>query len=153
METFGLMMPFAAAILLYLTSPYLALQAKRILVGQIAESRVRTRSPTDPADTPYYLAEPAIEDYVEYAADFVQIASAALLPIVGAVFSLSQGVDPMFPLGFLTVVAVCSIGLVAWVASQDAAVYVSRKWFGYSVVSAVGMMTNAIGLVMVAALA
>jgi hypothetical protein len=149
-KTFGLIMPFAAAILLYLASPYLAQQAKRVLVGQIAESRVRSRPPEHPEDTPYYLAVPAIEDYVEYAADFVQVASAALLPIVGAVFSLTQGADPVLPLGFLTIVAVLSIALIAWVASQDAAVYVSRKWFGYSVVSVVGMLMNVIGLVMVA---
>lgn len=149
MKTFGLVMPFAAAILLYLVSPFLTRQAQRVLVGQIAESQVRSRPPDNPADTPYYLAVPAIEDYVEYVADLVQVAPAALLPIVGALFSLSQGGDPVFPLGFLTVVAVLSIGLIAWVGGQDAAVYVSRKWFGYSVVSLVGMLMNLAGLVVV----
>lgn len=153
MKTFGLVMPFAAAILMYLAAPFFAQQAKRVLIGQIAESRVRSRPPDNPADTPYYLAVPAIEDYVEYVADLVQGTSAMLLPIVGAVFSLSQGVDPLFPLGFLTVVAILSLGFIAWMSDQEASVYVSRKWLGYSVVSGIGILMNAVGLIMVFALA
>jgi hypothetical protein len=149
MRTLSLILPFMGAILLFLMAPLLAEQAKRILLGQIAESAKNSEAPPLPDSTPYYLGTPAIADYVDYISDFIQIGPAVLLPIVGSVFSISQGADPLFPLIFLALTAIFAICLSAWMITKTASDYVSVRWFGYSIVSLVGVTMNVFGIVMV----
>jgi hypothetical protein len=140
--------PFVAAILLYLASPLVIHQVLRVLSGQLADGERHVRN-LDPNSIPYYLTPSSISDYLEYAADVVQILPAILLPIVGALYALGNGVSAAAAVSFLVLVCILAFAVNAWVLGSSASDYASRKWHGYSVVTLMGVSINIVGLLMV----
>jgi hypothetical protein len=141
MHRFDLAAPFAAAILIYLIFPLLSRQVQSVVNGAISEGRVHA-GPIMEDNIPYYLAPPSIEDYVEYAMDAVQVFPTFLLPIVGSIYTFSNGVPREISVTILILVVVVMIAMSAWIMSQSPSNYVSRKWLGYSIITLFGVIVN-----------
>jgi len=137
--------PFVSAIAFLLVSPWLVAQVKTVVSGQIAEDALRLSVSEDMV----HLTHEEIDGYIEYAADAVQIFPLALLPVTGAVFAISSHVPNEIALGYLGVAVLVAIVAYAWVLSQPAGRYIGRSRFGYSVVTAIGIASNILGLVMI----
>src|ERR1022692_2241005 len=142
-----LVAPYSAAIFIYLLSPLLSGQVKASVTAAISLGH-RHGAPFSEATVPYYISEPVIGDYVEYAMDAVQIWPAVLLPIVGAVYGFTAGVPSPVALTFLVGACLVGAATVAWIQSKSPSDYVSRKWRGYSVVTCIGICLNVIGIVL-----
>ena len=140
--------PFIAAILFYLVTPLIVRQVQRALGGELAEGG-RHAPNSDPRSVPYYLTQSAISDYLEFAADAVQVIPAVLLPVVGAIYALGDGVPPVISVSFLVAVCVAAFALNAWMFGHSAADYASRKWYGYSVMTLTGVSINIVGLLII----
>jgi len=147
MHRLELCAPFFAAILFYLTSPLISQQVKRVVRSEISDGQLHVPN-FDSGTVPYYLTPSVISDYVEYAADAVQVIPSILLPIVGAIYALGNGVPPAASVTFLVSVCVLAFAINAWVMGRSAADYSSRKWHHYSVVTLAGMAINVIGVLM-----
>jgi hypothetical protein len=144
----GTALPFAAALALLLLSPLFTAKVKRLLAGQIATDSasydVRPSTPLPP-----HLTPEAIGDYVEYAADVVQIVPLTFLPIFGAIFAISSDISRIPALAVLGFTVIIAVAIDTWLASCSAADYVSRKRFGYSLVTGVAITSNAFSLAVV----
>jgi hypothetical protein len=137
--------PFVVAMMLYVVSPLLSRQVMKAVSGQISGGRAYVQSFAEGV-VPYYLTPESVSDYVEYALDAIQVFPGVLLPIIGAVFALTSGVPTAIALSFLIVTCIVALGVDAWILTQSAPDYVSRKWHGYSVMTLIGLSINAVGL-------
>jgi hypothetical protein len=97
-------------------------------------------------EVPDFLMPETIGLYVEYAADTAQAIPAVLLPIVGAVYGFSGGTPVPLAVTFLILAFIVAIAMLAWMVTALPAVYVSRKRFGYSTLTIVGIGLNLIGM-------
>jgi hypothetical protein len=140
--------PFIAAILFYLVTPLIARQVQRALRGELAEGG-RHAPNLDTHFIPYYLTQSAISDYLEFATDAVQVIPAVLLPVVGAIYALGNGVPPVISISFLVAVCLAAFALNAWMFGHSASDYASKKWYGYSVMTLTGVSINIIGLLII----
>lgn len=145
---FGAMAPTVAAVLLLLLSPLLNSKVKRIVIGQIAEAEtsfgVSSATPIPP-----HLSRGPLTDFVDYTADAAQVVPATFLPIVGAIFALSSDIERGAAVAALVVACLAALALDAYVLTQSAAVYVSRKRMGYSIVTACAIGANLLNLAIV----
>lgn len=148
MQRFDLVAPFAAAVLIYSIAPLLSKQVKSAVRSAISEGRLHVNMVTED-DIPYYLAPPTIEDYVEYAMDAVQVFPTCLLPIVGAVYAFGNGLPTEVSVSILILTMVAAIAMSAWIMSRSASDYVSRKMYGYSIISLLGVAINIAGILLV----
>jgi hypothetical protein len=137
--------PYAVAIALYLLSPLLSGLVKFAVSAAIDKGRVGQPDVND-AEIPYYLMPEMIGDYVEYAADAAQVFPALLLPIVGAVYGFSGGIPAPAAVTFLLVACLTAIAMTAWMLKLPPSDYVSRKWSGYSLLTAAGITLNLVGM-------
>lgn len=141
----GTALPIVAAIALLLLSPLLTAKVKRLLAGQIAmDSASHGVTPSTPL--PPHLTPTGIGDYVEYAADVIQIIPVTFLPISGAIFAISSGIPQMLAFAVLIFTVIVAVAMDTWLVSSSAADYVSRKRFGYSSVTIVAIASNGISL-------
>jgi len=141
----GTALPIAAGLALLLLSPLFTAKVKRLLAGQIAmdsESYAVNKS----TRLPPHLTPPGIGDYVEYAADVVQIVPLTFLPVFGAIFAISSDISQVLALAILGFTVIIAVAIDAWLASCSAVDYVSRKRFGYSPVIGVAIISNALSL-------
>jgi hypothetical protein len=146
----GTALPIAAALVLFLLSPLFTAKVKRLLAGQIAmDSASHGVTPATPI--PPHLTPASIGDYLEYAADVVQIIPFTFLPIFGAIFAISSDVPRVLALAVLGFTVIVAVTIDAWLIACSAADYVSRKRFGYSLVAAVAIASNALSLAAVLA--
>lgn len=143
--------PYVVAIALYLISPQLTGGVKFAVAAAINQGRVGVPDVSD-AEIPYYLTPDMIADYVEYAADAAQVLPAVLLPIVGAVYSFSSGIPAPVSVSFLLLACLAAIAMTIWLIKLPPSDYVSRKWSGYSVLSAAGIALNLVGMALALAL-
>lgn len=102
-------------------------------------------------DIPYYLTAKSIDDYIDFAVDAVQIFPVFLLPIVGAIYAFSTSTPAGLSVTLLLAAVVLAVGMNAWVTSSSPAEYVSRRWRGYSLITLIGILFNAVALVLVLA--
>lgn len=144
----GSVSPFAAAIALALISPLLNAKVKRIVMGQIAADSERHGVGSD-APVPPHLGPDEIGDYVEYAADAVQVLPLTLLPAIGAVFAISKNQASVLSLVFIGVIMITAVTLDAWVLSRSTADYVSIKFGQYSVIALASLAINVAGILLV----
>ncbi len=145
-------LPFAIAVVFYLLSPLLTAKVKTVLEGQVVRD-ASLYGQTAGTAVPPQLRPEMIKDYVEYVADAVQIIPATMLPVVGAIFTISSKLAVNLGLIILVSAVVLAITMDAIVLSRAAADYVSRKWHGYSPINLVGIIVNLLGLSLVLALA
>jgi hypothetical protein len=82
--------PFVAAIALFLISPLLTLKVKTAVLYQIDGSARDHRVPEDMI--PHPRRRVALDAYLEYAMDAVQIVPLTLLPVTGGVFAIAARV-------------------------------------------------------------
>lgn len=150
MARFALVAPFVAAILLYVIAPLLARQTKAVVRHAIAAGQ-RHVGEVREGDVPYFLAVESINDYIEFAADAVQVFPVFLLPVVGAVYAFSSAVPAPVSVSLLLVAIVLAIGVNAWISAVPPADYVSRKWHGYPLVPLIGIAFNIVALALVLA--
>ncbi|MGH3867898.1 MAG: hypothetical protein ACRDQ4_17585 [Pseudonocardiaceae bacterium] len=139
--------PFVAAIAILLIYPLLAEKIKAVIRGQITEDANSLNVPMD--RIPLRLISECIGDYIEYAADAVQVFPLTLLPVSGAIFAIAANIPSAIALGYLGVVILAAVAVEAWILSQTAARYVARDRLGYSVTTVVGIMSNLLGLAMI----
>jgi hypothetical protein len=146
--------PFLAAIALFLISPLLMEKVKFAVLTQIAEEAWRLNVPECKISPPLI----SIGAYIEYAIDAVQIIPLTLLPVTGTVFAIAADVPGPVALGYLSVAILAAVAVEAWVLSQPAGIYVSKRLSkflpkrllkDYSVVTATGIASNLLGLAMV----
>jgi hypothetical protein len=128
----GTALPIIAALALLLLSPLFTEKAKRLLAGQIAMDSVSYRVDTS-TDVPPHLTPKVISDYVEYAADMVQIIPLTFLPAFGAIFAIFSNVSHALAIAVLGFAVIVAVAMDTWLITRSAADYVSRKRFGYSV--------------------
>jgi hypothetical protein len=147
---FELVAPFAAAIMFYAIAPLLGRQVKAAIRRVIASERKPGDEP--PGTIPIYLAPESIEDYIDFAVDAVQVYPVFLLPIVGAIYAFSASTPAGLSVTLLLAAVVLAVGMNAWVTSSSPVDYVSRRWHGYSLITLIGMVFNAVALVLVLAL-
>ncbi|YCK83037.1 hypothetical protein M1D89_07340 [Arthrobacter sp. D3-18] len=140
--------PFIVAIFFILIAPKIVTRVSKTIQGQITQDRDRWNVSPD-AEVPPHLSPKAINDYIEYAADAVQIFPATLLPIVGAVFTISNNGATWLNMSLLILVVLLAIGLDVMVATRSTADYVSRRKYGYSVGAIVALLSNLLGLIVV----
>jgi hypothetical protein len=145
---FDLVAPFAAAIMLYAVAPFLGMQVKATIRRVIASGRPHVGEVRDD-DIPYTLSAKSIDDYIDFAADAVQIFPVFLLPIVGVIYAFSTTTPAAVSVTLLLAAVVLAVGMNAWVTSSSPAAYVSRKWHGYSLITLIGMAFNGIALVLI----
>jgi hypothetical protein len=138
--------PFVSAIVLLLISPLLAKKIKATIRGQIA---VENDSLHVRENSPDRIRPEGIDTYIEYAADAVQIFPLTLLPVTGAVFAIAIHVPSAIALGYLGLAVVAALAVDAWVLSQPAGKYVTRRLSGYSASTAIGIVSNLLGLTMI----
>jgi hypothetical protein len=141
----GTALPIAAALVLFILSPLLTAKVKRVLAGQIAMDSA-SHGVTSSTPIPPHLTPSSIGDYVEYTADVVQIIPLTFLPVFGAIFAISSNVPRTLALAVLGLTVIVAVGLDAWLITCSTADYVSRKRFGYSLVTAVAIASNALCL-------
>lgn len=139
--------PFVAAIAVLLIYPLLAAKIKAIIHGQIADVANSLKVSRD--EIPPHLKSECIGDYIEYAADAVQILPLTLLPVTGAVFAIAADIPSAIALGYLSIVILAAVAVEAWILSQAAERYVARDRLGYSVTTVVGIASNLLGLAMI----
>lgn len=145
MASFATMIPFIAGILFVLISPLLVTKVKRTVQAQIREDQEKLGIlPGKNVQPP--LAPRVIDDYIEYAADAVQVVPVTLLPVLGAIFTVSSYGASVITLSLLFFVVVAAIALDLYVTNSTTPDYVSRKLYGYSLVSVVALCSNALGL-------
>lgn len=112
----GTALPIAVALALLVLSPLLTAKVKRLLAGQIAmDSTSYGVTPSTPL--PPHLTPASIGDYVEYAADVIQIIPFTLLPISGAIFAISSDIPQTLAFAILifTVIVACAVPkLITW---------------------------------------
>jgi hypothetical protein len=145
---FDLVAPFAAAIMFCGIAPLIGMQAKAAIRRVIAAG-ARHVGEVRQEDIPYYLTAESIDDYIDFAADAVQVFPVFLLPIVGAIYAFSTSTPAGVSVTLLLAAVVLAIGMNAWVTSSSPADYVSRRWHGYSLIALTGMLFNGIALVLV----
>lgn len=145
MHTLDLAAPYAFAIFLYLIAPLLMGFAR--LSVSAALDRGRANDPNvNWQEVPDFLMPETIGLYVEYASDAAQAIPAVLLPIVGAVYGFSSGVPAPLALTFLIIAFIAAITMLSWMIGILPAVYVSRKRFGYSILTIAGIVLNLAGM-------
>lgn len=148
MERFDLVAPFTVAIMLYTVAPFLGMQVKAA-VRHVIASGLRHVGDVRAEDIPYYLSAESIDDYIDFAVDAVQVFPVFLLPIVGAIYAFSTATPAAVSVTLLLAAVVLAVGMNAWVTSSSPADYVSRKWHGYSLITLIGILFNAIALILV----
>jgi hypothetical protein len=90
-----------------------------------------------------------VDEYVEYAADSVQIIPLSLLPVLGAVFAVSKDTSSVLCLSYLCGAIFVAVALDVIVLNKSTPDYVSRKLWGYSIVAWVAFASNVAGLAVV----
>ncbi len=151
MRDLELAAPYLVAIALYVMAPQLTGGVKFAVAAAINQGRVGQPGVSD-GDIPYYLTPEMIADYVEYAADAAQVLPAVLLPIVGAVYGFTGGIPAPVSVSFLLLACLTAIAMTIWLIKLPPSDYVSRKWSGYSVLSAAGIALNLAGMALALAL-
>lgn len=143
-----ILFPFAAAILLWAVAPLITTLTKNVVSGQIAREMYKhDELPWLPLPTPFKQ----IDDYIEFAADAVQVIPAVSLPVVGALVAAASNVSTITALLVAFMLIAVLITAICWVFSTSASDYASRGFGGYSVVTIVGIASNgaAIAVIMV----
>jgi hypothetical protein len=148
MARFDLVAPFTAAIMFYAITPLLGRQVKAA-VQRVIASGLRHVGEVREEDIPYYLSADSIDEYVDFAADAVQVFPVFLLPIVGAIYAFSSSTPAGVSVTLLLAAVVLAIGMNAWITSSSPTDYVSRKWHGYSPITLIGMLFNIVALILV----
>jgi len=140
--------PFLAATLFTALAPELS---------KLVKSRVRlvlgstTPAPTKQSGVPPLLSPEYIEDYIDYSIDAAQAVSALALPVVGVVFAVHQG------LALPVVITLIVVGVPALLFALIRLLlvgpneYAAKKFFfrRYTLVPAVGVVTNALATLIV----
>jgi hypothetical protein len=134
--------PFILAIILYLVAPFLTTRVKIVLQRQVEEDAKR-HGVTAYSSVPGYLRPQMIDDYVEFVADAVQIVPATLVPVLGAVLAIAADVGVSIDILISVLAVALAVVVNVLVLSRPASDYVSRKWHGYSIVTAFGITINA----------
>jgi len=140
--------PFAAAIVLYLLTPFLTWRAKNVVMGWIDKGQAH--SGTSPGAVPDYAAPKQMQDYIEYMADLLQVYPAVLLTVVGVLVA-AQGDLPTPAVAVLLFGVVIVIVMTEYhVQSRSPQRYAARKLFRhYSPVTVVGAAVNLVALLTV----
>ena len=136
--------PFCAAIAMFLIGPLLTAKAKREVTMWIGRSAKFDSG--DGKAVPAYLTPEHVGRYVEYAADVVQIAPAVTLTIVSATVLNPGSFTPAWTASFVAATVVAILILEHFVIASPERYLRTKKW-GVSVVSAVGISLNGVGLV------
>lgn len=139
--------PFLAAILLLLANPLLTSRARRQVRSWMDKSRPYAQA--ENKAIPDYLSEDVVLDYVEYAADIVQIVPAIVLTAIGMVLAL-PGISPLAGAGVMLVVVLVIVWIDTRVSMMSPSAYFRRKVAGVSLVAGVGIVVNTAGLAVVA---
>jgi hypothetical protein len=134
-------LPFALAILFLALSPLFGARAKRYVMGQI--NRDAQLAGRNPGDNPAEVALGNIEDYVDFAADSVQVWPLALLPITGAVFAITGRIASQVALTILVGTVIITVVLDVWMLTRAPQEYASRKFKGLTIAPWVGIVGNA----------
>lgn len=143
-ETF----PFLASIMLFLASPLLVMRAKRHVANWLADAR--PAEGVDMRTVPAYLAPEQIGAYVEYAADVVQIVPAITLTGVGVVVALPGSLSPQAAAAWMLAVVLLVVAADTLTLAMPPQRYLRRKVLGISFVALVGILVNAVALVITA---
>jgi hypothetical protein len=165
-------MPFVAAILVYLVSPQLSRLLRNTVTGKVEQANSRYFQtegisslptperggvPSPPSaerkEIPSHLAPEYIGDYVEYAGDAAQVLPSTFLVLVGIVAALFAGI-PVLVVGILLIVSVPSVIYVMLkVLNTDPSKYVRRGGRRvlkrYTYVTAVGIILNVFAIILV----
>ena len=136
-----MILPFALAILFLVLSPLFGARAKRYVIGQISKDALQAT--TDPDDYAAEVAPGNIEDYVDFAADSVQVWPLALLPVTGAVFAVAGRIASQAALTILVGTVIITVVLDAWMLTRAPQEYASRKFLGLTIAPWVGIVGNA----------
>lgn len=148
MDVLAASSPILVAILFIVISPLLVARVKRTVQAQIAADREKLGIPQgSPVQPP--LTPAVIGDYIDYAADAIQIFPVTLLPIIGAVFAVSKHAVSMWAVALICFVFVVALALEVYVLVMSTSDYVSRRFLRLSVVAWVALISNIIGLVIV----
>lgn len=132
--------PFVLAIAFILLSPLLSARAKKAIRGQIREDAAGFGR--NPDEYPAEVSIDTIGDYVDYAADSVQVLPLALLPVAGTAFAISREVVPEVALGLLAAIVLVSVVLDLWLLTRSPQDYNSRKILRLSIASFAGLVAN-----------
>jgi hypothetical protein len=84
-----------------------------------------------------------IEDYVDFAADSVQVWPLALLPVTGAVFAIAGRIASQAALTILVGTVIITVVLDVWMLTRAPQEYASRKFLGLTIAPWVGIAGNA----------
>jgi uncharacterized protein YjeT (DUF2065 family) len=126
-------------------SPLLTRKAKKEVVAWIGVGAKFSLVPE--VDLPPHVAIKHIEEYVEYAADIVQIVPAVTLTMVSAIVLVPSNISPAWGAGVLVLAVLLIFALEGFVLSMSPERYLSLKKAGLSVVSMAGIAINVVGLV------
>lgn len=141
-----ILFPFAAAILLWLVAPLITTLTKNVVSGQIAREMYKHDEILWlPLPTPYKQ----IDDYIELAADAVQVIPAVSLPVIGALVAAASKVSTITALLVAFMLITVLITAICWIFSRSAPDYASSGWGGYSVVTIVGIFSNAAAIAII----
>lgn len=148
MEVLAATSPILVAILFIVISPLLVARVKRTVQAQISADAEKLGIPQG-VTVQLPLTPTAIDDYIDYAADAIQILPVTLLPIIGAVFAVSKHTVSMWAFAFICFVFVVALALEVYILVTSTSDYVSRRFLRFSVVAWVALISNIIGLVIV----
>jgi hypothetical protein len=147
---FVAIMPFVAAILVYLVSPQLSSLLRNTVIGKVDQANSRY---SGTGEIPAHLSSEYIGDYVEYAGDAAQVLPSTFLVVVGVVAALFAGL-PLLIVGGLLIVSVPVVLYVMFkVLNADPSKYARRGdrriLKRYTYVTAVGITLNLFAMVLV----
>ena len=127
-------------------SPLFTARAKGHIAGQIRKDALIAGR--DPRDFPPEVAVENVEDYIEFAADSVQVWPLALLPIAGAVFAITGKIASNVALSILVAIVIITLALDTWMLTRAPQEYTSRKLAGLSIASVIGIVGNGLSIVL-----
>ncbi|GIJ36266.1 MULTISPECIES: hypothetical protein [Micromonospora] len=141
-------LPFLAAVVMFLASPVLVKRAKRQVTAWIAEARPYADVPPD--QIPDYLAPEQIDAYLEYAADVVQTIPAITLTAVGVVLALPDSLSPPAVAAIVLTVVMVVLLVDSAVLGMAPHTYLRSKLLRLSPIALVGIAVNLVGTMVVA---
>jgi hypothetical protein len=106
-------------------------RAKRYVMGQIRRDALQARR--DPNDYAAEVALGNIEDYVDFAADPVQVWPLASLPVTDAEFAITGRIASQASPTILVGTVIITVVLDAWISTRAPHEYASHEFLGLTI--------------------
>ena len=144
MSLYVAILPFGLAICFIALSPLFTRRAKKYIEGQIREDAAKAGR--NPDNFPPEVAVGTVKDYIDLAADSVQLWPLTLLPLTGALFAITGNIASNAALTILVGIVIITIALDAWMLTRAPQEYASRRLARLSIASVIQIIGNVLSI-------